>query len=400
MNKVIESIRRFLAPLKRSKAETQTDASAAPEAVPKSKPDRFTLISWTVTWVIVLAALGFAFWRTQTGNAQSFTPEPTFAPDETSPEIALPPQTSGVDGGYGGIERELQLKTNIPERPRYEAVDYRVSVGDAMFSIAKEFNIKPETVLYSNGDVLEDNPHNLRPGMQLTIPPVDGLYYEWQEGDTLEAVATKFESDVNQDEKVNHDDVEQIVDDILAFPGNDLDLTDPEIEPGAKIMIPGGQRELVDWTKFIPTVGRSNTGSTGTSDFGSNACGGGPVGSGFIWPTQGPHTISGNGYGPGHLGIDITGNTGDPVLASASGVVTMAQGGYNYGYGNVIQIDHGNGYVTVYAHLDSIGVSVCSPVSAGQFIGTVGNTGNSFGSHLHFEIREGGANINPQYVVQ
>jgi murein DD-endopeptidase MepM/ murein hydrolase activator NlpD len=361
--------------------------------------DRFTQISWIVTWVIVLASLGFALWRTQTREVQALRPEPSASSDGNSPIIALPAQPVG-GGGYSGIERKLQLITNRPERPRYSAVTYRVSVGDAMFSIAKEFNIKPETILYSNGDVLEDNPHNLRPGMELTIPPVDGLYYEWQPGDTLDAVAAKFESDVNEDKKVDEADVDQIVDAIMAFPGNDLDLTNPEIEPGTEIMIPGGQRELVDWTKFIPTIGRSNSGSTGTSDFGGNACGGGPVGAGFVWPTQGPHTVSGNGYGPGHLGIDITGNIGDPVLASSSGVVTMAQGGFNYGYGNVIQIDHGNGYVTVYAHLDSIGVSPCSAVFGGQFIGTVGNTGNSFGSHLHFEIREGGSNINPLFVVQ
>jgi len=66
----------------------------------------------------------------------------------------------------------------------------------------------------------------------------------------------------------------------------------------------------------------------------------------------------------------------------------------------VIQIDHGNGYTTIYAHLSVIGVSVCQPVSAGQWIGAVGNTGNSFGAHLHFEIRQGGANVNPLYLIQ
>lgn len=400
MNKIFESIRKLFAAFKRQGPNTAPAGQAASSAAPRPKADRFTLVSWGITWLIVITSLGFAYWRTQVnGLAEASRPQPTARPNEDQPDIPLPTQAS-ISAGYGGIERELNLKTNIPERPRYEAVTYRVSVGDAMFSIAKDFNIKPETILYSNGDVLEDNPHNLRPGMELLIPPVDGLYYEWQEGDTLETVAVEFEADVNQDDQIDGTDTQLLMEAILAFPGNDLDLTDPEIKPGTYVMIPGGQRELVDWTKFIPTIGRSNTGSTGTSDFGSNACGGGPVGSGFVWPTQGPHTISGSGYGPGHLGIDITGNTGDPVIASSSGVVTMAQGGYNYGYGNVVQIDHGNGYVTVYAHLDTIGVSPCSSVFAGQFIGTVGNTGNSFGSHLHFEVREGGANINPQYVIQ
>jgi murein DD-endopeptidase MepM/ murein hydrolase activator NlpD len=397
MNKVVESVRKFFSSFKKPASEAPQNSAAAPTG---PKTDRFSTLSWIVTWAIVIASLAFAFWKTQVNaGSQATIPEPTTGPDQTPPEIALPTQSAGTLS-YSGIERELQLKTIIPERPRYEPVNYRVSVGDAMFSIAKEFNIKPETILYSNGDVLEDNPHNLRPGMELVIPPVDGLYYEWQAGDTVETVATEFEADLNADERVNEADVELLADAILSFPGNNLDLTNPVIEPGTLVMIPGGQRELVDWTKFIPTLGRSNTGSTGTSDFGGNACGGGAVGSGFIWPTQGPHTISGSGYGPGHLGIDISGNIGDPVIASSGGVVTMAQGGYNYGYGNVIQIDHGNGYVTVYAHLDTIGVSPCASVVAGQFIGTVGNTGNSFGSHLHFEVREGGANINPLFVVQ
>ena len=80
--------------------------------------------------------------------------------------------------------------------------------------------------------------------------------------------------------------------------------------------------------------------------------------------------------------------------------MTMAQGGWNYGYGNVVQIDHGNGYVTVYAHLSAINVSECTPVGQGTVIGAAGNTGNSFGAHLHFEVRIGGSNINPYDIVQ
>ena len=82
------------------------------------------------------------------------------------------------------------------------------------------------------------------------------------------------------------------------------------------------------------------------------------------------HFLSGNDYWSGHLGIDIAAGEGQPVYAADSGVVTMAQGGYNYGYGNVIQIDHGNGYSTVYAHLSNIGVGVCQSVGQGQWIGS------------------------------
>lgn len=344
---------------------------------------RFGLVSWGVTAVLTAGLLGVAVWWTGLNSvAPVLRPEPTAAANQGTSGIGLP-ATLANSGSDPAIPRQLQLKTNFPNRPRSEAVVYRVSQGDAMLAIAEKYEIKSETILYVNTE-LDDNPHNLRPGMELVIPPVDGLYYEWKDGDTLDSVAARFNAEPQE---------------IVEFSGNKLDLTNPVIQPGTKIMIPGGSRDLRDWTQDLTTASRINNGSTGTSEIGGAACGGGPVGSGFGWPAT-AHTISGNGYGPGHLGIDISANEGDPVYAASAGVVTMAQGGYNYGYGNVIQIDHGNGYVTVYAHLSQINVSVCQGVGQGTLIGLAGNTGNSFGAHLHFEIRLGGTNINPLDIVQ
>ena len=348
-----------------------------------SKPDKkFTLLSWGVTALVVVLLLGSTLLWKSVQAAQATMPLPTADPNESQTGVALPVQGGGMNESPS-IGRHLQLKTNIPERPRYKAVTYRVSRGDAMLAIADKYHVKSESILYIN-KILEDNPHNLRPGMELIIPPVDGLYYDWKSGDTFEKVAEEFDAQP---------------DDIINFPGNNIDLTNPKIKPGAKVMIPGGSRELRDWSQDLQTASRSNNGNTGTSDFGSNSCGGGPVASGFGWPANN-HTISGNPYGPGHLGIDITANEGDPVYAAGTGIVTMAQGGYNYGYGNVVQIDHGNGYVTVYAHLSQINVTVCEAVGQGSLIGLAGNTGNSFGAHLHFEIRIGGKNVNPYDIVQ
>jgi len=217
----------------------------------------------------------------------------------------------------------------------------------------------------------------------VNIPPVDGLYYEWKDGDTFDTVAEKFDTNAE---------------DIIDFPGNDIDLTDPKVEPGTKVMIPGGWRELRNWAADLPTGSRGADTGTGGSTA-SNVCGGGPVATGLGWPAD-DHTLSGNPYGPGHLGVDISAPEGANVYAAGSGVVTMAQGGWNYGYGNVVQIDHGNGDVTVYAHLSSYTVGMCEFVGQGALIGFSGNTGNSFGAHLHFEIRRGGANINPYAIVQ
>lgn len=350
---------------------------------PKRKTDRFSVASWVLTIMVVVSLLGGTLYYKSTipPTVVTVAAEPTTPAEEGQPQVGVP-AVSQDGGGLPSILRRLQLKTNIPERPRYESTLYRVVRGDSMYRIAETYSVKSETILYVN-EQLEDNPHSLRPGMELVIPPVDGLYYEWKEGDTFETVAEKFYAEAE---------------DIINFPGNDIDLTNPEIKPGTVVLIPNGSRELRNWAADLATQERGTNTGTGGSNA-SNSCGGGPVASGFGWPAD-DHTLSGNAYGPGHLGIDISAPEGASVYAAGTGVVTMAQGGWNYGYGNVIQIDHGNGYVTVYAHLSAILVSTCQTVGQGAVIGLSGNTGNSFGAHLHFEIRIGGSNVNPYNIVQ
>lgn len=110
------------------------------------------------------------------------------------------------------------------------------------------------------------------------------------------------------------------------------------------------------------------------------------VGSGnWVWPTTTKTITCGYLCYSGHYAIDIQAYIGQPVYAADSGVVISA--GYSNGYGNNVLIDHKNGYYTRYAHLNSLGVSTGDKVQAGQTIGEAGNTGNSTGPHLHFEIR-------------
>jgi murein DD-endopeptidase MepM/ murein hydrolase activator NlpD len=115
---------------------------------------------------------------------------------------------------------------------------------------------------------------------------------------------------------------------------------------------------------------------------------------GFIWPLNGPVT-SGYGYRWGrlHAGIDISGYTGQPIVAAKSGVVIEA--GSMGGYGNATIIDHGGGIATLYGHQTSISVGTGQRVSQGEVIGTVGSTGYSTGPHLHFEVRVNGSPQNP-----
>lgn len=145
----------------------------------------------------------------------------------------------------------------------------------------------------------------------------------------------------------------------------------------------------------------NNNGSGGEENGGGNENGGGgiPSGNGWVLPTASGTVTCSYGCYYDHIGTDIGKYGGTNVLAAATGIVVYTAGGCyegnrscNGGFGNVIAISHrinGTDYVTVYAHLQSIYVSEWQTVSAGQSIGYMGNTGDSYGTHLHFEILQG-----------
>ena len=115
-----------------------------------------------------------------------------------------------------------------------------------------------------------------------------------------------------------------------------------------------------------------------------------------IWPTQGyvssPYGLRFGGT-EFHQGIDIAAEMGTPIVAAADGVVTAA--GWNGGYGNMVDVDHGSGVVTRYGHASAVAVTVGQQVRRGQVIAYVGSTGRSTGPHLHYEVRVGGQPVNP-----
>lgn len=366
------------------------------KSIPEIDPSRPTVSSKsgtfisTIAWVVALSLVAVAVylgWQTRSATAAAtisevVTIEVTAVPEMREdlvlemPQLDLPEDTKT-------IRRETQLHTIIPNRPRVEVKKYTVSVGDSVFEIANKFNIKPETVLWANYDQLNDDPDTISVGMELNIPPIDGVYYEWQEGDTIESIAARFEAEL---------------DEILGFSTNKLDLTDPTLEPGSMVMIPGGHREFRQW--LLPVIPRSRAGVS-SSVYGSGACSGsyeGAYGSGaFVWPA-GNHYLSGNDYWSGHLAIDIAAGEGAQVYAADSGVVVFS-GWATGGYGYMIMIDHGNGYQSLYGHLSNVNVSCGQSVGSGQTIGYSGSTGNSTGAHLHFEVRFQGGYINPWYVL-
>jgi murein DD-endopeptidase MepM/ murein hydrolase activator NlpD len=340
-------------------------------------------------WIIALmlaAAAGVLAWRryqaAQAAAPQAAQPAaPVVALKESGPPPVLPQYSPAL--AAQAVGRKALLRTIIPNRPQVEVFKHTVSTGDSLFEIAQNNKIKPETVLWANYSLLNDNPDLISVGMDLNIPPVDGVFYEWQEGDTLESVAGRFEASV---------------DDVLAWPGNQLDLTNPQIEPGTWVMVPGGHREFRQWV--IPVIPRGSAGVS-KSVYGEGACEGGysgAYGSGaFIWPA-GNHYLSGNDYWSGHLGVDIAAGEGAPVYAADSGVVVFS-GWATGGYGYMVMLDHGNGYQTLYAHLSNATAYCGQSVGQGGTIGVAGSTGKSTGAHLHFEVRYEGGFVNPWYVL-
>lgn len=122
-----------------------------------------------------------------------------------------------------------------------------------------------------------------------------------------------------------------------------------------------------------------------------------PSDAGFIWPVEGTFTSPfGARWGSMHEGIDIAAPGGTPIRAAASGTVVLMQSeAESGGYGNYTCVDHGGGLATCYAHQSGFATSTGATVSQGDVIGYVGNTGHSFGDHLHFEVRIDGAAVDP-----
>jgi murein DD-endopeptidase MepM/ murein hydrolase activator NlpD len=319
---------------------------------------------------------------------QFFKPnQSTWSPDLDNSTVSAMESAPASLPNYQSIDNDFALIryanpiTIIPTRARTEATTYTIQTGDSVFGIAQYFDLTPETILWANKDTMNDDPHMISVGNELRIPPTNGVYYQWQEGDTLESVAGKFKVDVDA---------------ILDWTPNKIDRTNPVIEPGTYVMVPGGQREFQQWV--VPTIPRGPAGVNSTIPGACDTSAGGAYGTGtFIWPTNN-RFISGNDYWSGHLAIDIGAMTGDSVFASDSGVVVYA-GGISGGYGNMVMIDHGNGYQTLYAHLSSIVTRCGASVYQGDVIGYAGSTGNSTGPHLHFEVRYMGGFLNPHYVL-
>jgi len=346
-----------------------------------------TILSVILLGVVVWLLRLFYLHQPEVGNVANAL--------ETVPTVPVAgidnvPQQESADG-FEGIPRLAQVHTTIPSRPRQEVVKYTVQEGDTVFGIAEKFGLEPETVLWGNYYVLLDDPHALQPGQELNILPVNGTYHEWQQGEGLNGISTYY--------GVKPED-------IINYPANNLDIatigdfTNPNITPGTWLIVPNGRREFVSWSAPLGVTRENPAYARVLGPGACDAISGGAVGYGtFIWPSN-KHYLSGFDYTPNanHWGIDIAGNEGEAVYATDAGVIVYA-GWNNYGYGNMILIDHGGGFQSLYAHLSGLNVGCGQSVGQGDVIGAIGTTGRSSGAHLHFEIMTSSYKINPWDVL-
>lgn len=281
-----------------------------------------------------------------------------------------------------------------------------VTDGESIESIARDAHLKPDTVLWANN--IDPRAPALVAGEELVLLPVDGVLHTVGQGQTLSRIAQLY--GVSQDDIAHQNNLKGS----LINAGQEL------IIPGAKPLInppgqPSGIASTEDTLTFTdhlrprdiqlklkqqeqahqqkisnaPTVhvpaSEVAISTAGTLQMPCNDC----------FYTQ--------YYHPGHYAVDIQTRGGGPVFAAEAGTVIRADNGWDGGYGNVIEIDHGNGLVTLYGHNKELLVNVGDTVSRGQQIAWMGHTGLVYGAtgiHTHFEVRVNGVKKNPLLYLE
>lgn len=312
-------------------------------------------------------------------------PLPTVAADEQM--LALLTPVPGQDAGSGVVQRNSVPFTEQIGIVQDTFVTYTVASGDTLDTITRRFDLDLCTLVWSND---RNRVSPLRPGNEITIPPVDGVYAKIRETTTIGQLAEETGVDPFA---------------IIDSPYNSPALLDAQpdsiLVEGIQVMVPGGNGGNCNIWGEKPSVVSSDGGnpSSNTGQYTLWGCSANVAGGGFpvTNPMGGRYSFF-QGFSPSHTGVDLAADEGTPVYAAGLGTVVFA-GWNNYGYGRTVVIAHG-AHFTLYGHLSSIDVGCGQNVSSGQQIGRVGNTGRSSGPHLHFEIRDAAFNaLDPVYTI-
>lgn len=277
------------------------------------------------------------------------------------PSLENSDETEAVDAETERLKQSL-LSEDAPEDQQAEQTDqeenkssstlqkyvYVVKEGDTLSEIASDYNVSVESVAGSSGIRMIDN---LKVGQKLQIPSMDGFFYVVNANDRLAKVLDKYNVDINE------------------FLGANQKISLDLVEEGDEVFLPGAKPKNIIRSWLIPVPSRLVT-------------------SGYGWRNFPRHSF--------HKGLDFRAAYVG-VRAAKGGTVTYA--GSLGGYGYVVIIKHTAGYRSLYGHLSKIYVRRGMKVMQGAVIGRSGNTGYSFGPHLHFEISRYGKTINPATVL-
>ena len=294
-----------------------------------------------------------------------------------SASLQLPP----VEEPVQAVETPESVVEATPE-PEDAFFTYVVQQGDTAASIAARHGLELESLLWNNSELRTD-PDLLLIGEELTIPTRDGILYTVRLGDTLLDIADIYQAEVGS---------------IVGLSSNQIGDADSVLE-GSVLLLPGAvpppPPPVVEPEPFFAAGAPDDT---YPGDYSAAAASAG--GSGFMWPVAGSlndYFGAPRGGGTYHSGIDLGAASGTPIAAAASGQVVLVSAGG--GYGNYVVVRHDDGLETLYAHLSETWVVQGQWVGQGESIGAVGATGWATGPHLHFEVRVGGAAVDPLYYL-
>lgn len=333
---------------------------------------------------LILLLVALVFWRSSQEptllGADGETGDPITVTD--TPLLVLTPTLSAsgaVVSSFGSTDALPVLEdsslapkpnplTYEAKRPSHTFQTYTVQQGDTPNTIADSQGISAETLLGGNPWLSQES-NQLQAETELIILPEDGVLHVVKPGETLEEIAEFYDVSASA---------------IVAYGDNNIEEPFYRLYPDSLLLIPGAQIGEFYWTapKTVSSGGGGQTWAV--------------VGTGFFaWPTSGG--CFSQYYNYFHPGVDVAMPSGTAVVAADTGTVTYASwaAGSYYDYGNLIVINHGNGYETFYAHLSGINVYPGQTVTKGQYIGATGNSGRSSGPHIHFEIRLNDARLNP-----
>lgn len=267
------------------------------------------------------------------------------------------PGMGGADRIGVGVLGLTESGADIPEDEPLCYSAYVIQQGDSLSKVAERFNVTLDTIVSFNAI---KNARNLRAGQTLKIPSQSGIVYTAKAGDTVASLAEEY--------KISGDR-------IIEANG----LFSATLSADERLFLPDARLSSFYLREISGELFRYPLRSFWLSSY-------------YGWRKD-PFT----GARSFHNGLDMAAAHGNPVYAAMEGKIVDA--GWSPILGNYIGISHHSGYQTFYGHLSKIGVSVGQYVNVGQYIGNVGNTGYSTGSHLHFSVLKWGRTVNPSIVT-